>query len=91
MTVEGWAESRTGQGEATLILKAAISAGSEGAGVMLDQKDRIYYARRAAEELELALAATDPEAEHAHRELQRAYLEKASVGDRPVSAPEVVG
>jgi hypothetical protein len=58
---------------------------------MLDQKDRIYYARRAAEELELALAATDPEAEHAHRELQRAYLEKASVGDRPVNAPEVVG
>lgn len=58
---------------------------------MIDQKDRVYYARRAAEELELALAATDAEAAAAHRELQRAYLERASVGDRPVSAPEVVG
>lgn len=58
---------------------------------MIDQKDRVYYARRAAEELELALAAKDSEAAAAHRELQRAYLERASVGDRPVSAPEVVG
>ena len=58
---------------------------------MLDQKDRADYAQRAAEELELALAATDPEAQNAHRELQRAYLERASVGDRPVSVPEVVG
>ena len=58
---------------------------------MLDQKDRAYYAQRAAEELDLALAAKDSEAAAAHRELQRAYLEKASIGDRPVSAPEVVG
>ena len=58
---------------------------------MFDQKDRVYYARRAAEELELSLTATDPEAAAAHRSLQRAYLERASVGDRPVSAPEVVG
>ena len=58
---------------------------------MLGQKDRIYYARRAAEEQELALAAKDPEAAAAHRELHRAYLERASIGDRPVSAPEVVG
>ena len=58
---------------------------------MIDQKDRAYYAQRAAEELELALAATDSEAAAAHRELQRAYLERASVGDRPVSTPEVVG
>lgn len=58
---------------------------------MIDQKDRVYYARRAAEELDLALAAKDPEAAIAHRELQRAYLERALVGDRPVSAPEVVG
>ena len=58
---------------------------------MIDQKDRAYYAQRAAEELELALAATDSGAAAAHRELQRAYLERASVGDRPVSAPEVVG
>lgn len=58
---------------------------------MTDQKDRVYYARRAAEELQLALAATDDQAAAVHRELQRAYLERASVGDRPVSVPEVVG
>ena len=58
---------------------------------MIDQKDRAYYAQRAAEELERALNATDADAAAAHRELQRAYLERASVGDRPVSAPEVVG
>ena len=44
--------------------------------------DRIYFARRAAEEQELASAAADPEAADAHRKLQRAYLERASVGDR---------
>lgn len=57
----------------------------------MDQKDRAYFAQRAAEELDLALAAGDPEAAEAHRQLQRAYLERASVGDRPVRAPEVVG
>lgn len=58
---------------------------------MIDQKDRVYYAQRAAEELELALAATDDHAAAAHRELQRAYLERASVGDRPVEIAETVG
>ena len=57
----------------------------------MDQKDRVYFARRAAEELERALAATDDEAASAHRQLQRAYLERASVGDRPVETDEVVG
>ena len=57
----------------------------------MDDKDRVYYAQRAAEELELALAATDAEAEQAHRQLQRAYLERASVGDRPLFSTEVVG
>ena len=57
----------------------------------MDQKDRAYYAQRAAEELDLALAATDAEAAQAHRQLQRAYLERASVGDRPVMVSEVVG
>jgi hypothetical protein len=46
-------------------------------------KDRIYFSRRAAEEQELALSAHDPEAAATHRKLQRAYLERASVGDRP--------
>ena len=57
----------------------------------MDQKDRAYFAQRAAEELDLALAATDSEAAEAHRQLQRAYLERASVGDRPTMATEVVG
>ena len=57
----------------------------------MDQMDREYYARRAAEELELAIAATDAAAAEAHRQLQRAYLERASVGDRPVVVEETLG
>ena len=57
----------------------------------MDQKDRAYYAQRAAEELELAMAATDNDAAQAHRQLQRAYLERASVGDRPVVETEAAG
>lgn len=45
-------------------------------------EDRIYFARRAAEEQERATAAGDPAAATVHRKLQRAYLERASVGDR---------
>jgi hypothetical protein len=50
-------------------------------------EDRIYFARRAAEEQEAALKSPDPEAAEAHRKLQRAYLEKASVGSRPEIEP----
>lgn len=46
-------------------------------------QDRLYFARRAAEEQELAQAAADPDVAQAHLKLQRAYLERASVGDRP--------
>jgi hypothetical protein len=46
-------------------------------------RDRVYFAHRAAEEEELALAANDPDTAQAHREMQRAYLERASIGDRP--------
>jgi hypothetical protein len=49
-------------------------------------EDRIYCARRAAEEQELALAADDPQVAETHRRLQRAYLERASVGERPQMA-----
>jgi hypothetical protein len=45
-------------------------------------EDRIYFARRAAEEQELAQSAGDPEVAEAHKKLQRAYLERASVGER---------
>jgi hypothetical protein len=57
---------------------------------MADQ-DRIYFAQRAAEEQELAVAASDPDVAQAHRRLQRAYLERASVGDRPEAQHETIG
>jgi hypothetical protein len=57
---------------------------------MADQ-DRIYFAQRAAEEQELASAASDPEVAKAHRQMQRAYLERASVGERRAATPEIVG
>ncbi len=52
--------------------------------------DRTYFAQRAAEEQQLAVDAPNPDAAEAHRKLQRAYLERASVGDRPNSR-ETVG
>ena len=57
----------------------------------MEQKDRVYYARRAAEEEELAQAAADDSAASAHRQLQRAYLERASVGERPVFTTDIIG
>jgi hypothetical protein len=55
----------------------------------MDGQDRIYFAQRAAEEQELALAAAKPEVAEAHRKLQRAYLERASTGDRPDQAQPI--
>ena len=55
------------------------------------EQDRIYFARRAAEEQELASAASDPEVAKAHREMQRAYLERASIGERPTEVQETIG
>jgi hypothetical protein len=57
---------------------------------MADQ-DRIYFAQRAAEEQELARTSLDPDAAETHRRMQRAYLERASIGDRPISAAETIG
>jgi hypothetical protein len=54
-------------------------------------KDRAYYAQRAAEELELASSATDEGAAEAHRKLQRAYLERASIGEREIPQSEEIG
>ena len=54
-------------------------------------QDRIYFARRAAEEQERAASALDPNVAEAHRKMQRAYLERASMGDRPSSAAEAIG
>ena len=54
-------------------------------------KDRAYYAQRAAEDLDLAQSATDQDAAAAHRKLQRAYLERASVGDREVPQADEIG
>ena len=57
----------------------------------MSEYDKAYFARRAAEEAELAQASGDPEATEAHRRLQRAYIERASVGDRPGMPTEPVG
>lgn len=54
-------------------------------------KDRAYFAQRAAEELELAQSASDQEAAEAHRKMQRAYLERASIGERAVPLPDEIG
>lgn len=48
----------------------------------MEQKDRAYFAQRAAEEQELAARASNDAAAAAHRKMQRAYLERALVGDR---------
>jgi len=56
----------------------------------MEGHDRIYFARRAAEEQELAEGASSPEVAEAHRKLQRAYLEKASVGERPMRAAQPI-
>ena len=57
----------------------------------MEHHDRIYFARRAAEEQELAQTAQAPEVAEAHRRLQRAYLERASVGDRPIFDTHPIG
>ncbi len=57
----------------------------------MSDQDRIYFASRAAEEEQRALAASDAKAAEAHRKLQRAYLERASVGDRPEQVSDIVG
>ena len=54
-------------------------------------RDRAYYAQRAAEEFELAEAASDSDAAEAHRKLQRIYLERASVGGREMPLPDEIG
>lgn len=54
----------------------------------MSEYDKGYYARRAAEEAELAVATDDPDAQAAHMRLQRAYIERASVGDRPGEAEQ---
>ena len=54
-------------------------------------EDRIYFAQRAAEEQELASSAKDPGVAEAHRKMQRAYLERASMGDRPEPPRRTIG
>ena len=56
----------------------------------MGELDKGYYANRAAEEAELAEAATNPSAKAAHLTLQRQYIEKASVGDRPSQRSETI-
>ncbi len=54
-------------------------------------EDKSYFARRAAEEAELALAAQDPWQRRRIAELQRGYIERASMGERQVQPPEPIG
>ena len=54
-------------------------------------EDNGYFARRAAEEAELALAALDPAAAAAHRKLQRGYAERASMGERQAQSTDPIG
>ena len=49
----------------------------------MSEQDRLYFAHRAEEEEELASRASSELAAEAHRKLQRAYVERASVGERP--------
>ena len=49
----------------------------------MSEQDRLYFAQRAEEEEQLASRASSKLAAEAHRKLQRAYVERASVGDRP--------
>ena len=56
----------------------------------MEESNRTYFARRAVEEQVLAVKANDPHAAEVHRKLQRAYVERASVGDRWQTA-EIVG
>ena len=57
----------------------------------MSEYDKGYFARRAAEEAELALAASDADAADKHRRLQRAYIERASVGERTVEPADIIG
>ena len=56
----------------------------------MSSDDRAYFAQRAAEEQELADTAFG-DAAVAHRKLQRAYLERASVGERNSDEQAPVG
>ncbi len=55
------------------------------------KEDKGYFARRAAEEAELARATQDPSAAAAHRLLQRGYTERASVGERQQQTADSIG
>ena len=57
----------------------------------MSEHDKSYFARRAAEEAELALAAADADAAETHRRLQRAYTERASVGERVNEPADIIG
>ena len=57
----------------------------------MSNEDRIYFARRAAEEQELATSTSDPSVAETHRRMQRAYLERASTGDRQLVTDAVIG
>ena len=56
----------------------------------MQEDNRVYFARRAAEEQARAEQSRDPQAAEVHRRLQRVYVERASVGNR-YPEREIVG
>src|SRR3954470_18756565 len=83
---------RAGEGNGlTLgVLSAMVAAAQNRSGAMSNQ-DRIYFARRAAEEQDRAVASEDPNVADTHPKLQRAYLDRASTGARPANQSQPVG
>jgi hypothetical protein len=63
----------------------------QGREIAMGSEDKGYYARRAAEEAELADRARDPAAAAAHRKLQRGYIERASIGEREQRIADPIG
>lgn len=57
----------------------------------MEQQDRAYFAQRAAEEQELAVSARSDAAAAVHRKMQRAYLERASIGGRDLPEAGAIG
>lgn len=55
------------------------------------EDNRSYFAMRAREEMDRARSASSPSVIKIHRVMQRAYVEKALVGDRKVRQSEEIG
>ena len=57
----------------------------------MTMSDRHYFARRAMQEMQRAQASDNPLVIEAHMAMQRAYVERAAVGDRSRFRPQEIG